>query len=174
MKELAYGHRPCGSAEYSSESRRLTPKQTPNSLDLSRLFTKDTGWSFHVSSPMSSHAREPQFTDTALGFIPIISRHSSEMGNWDSCPAPLDLNLALLGIQVALIMVHHKGCLSAQMSCMRLFPEPWVPAQSCCLKEKIVSESRGILRNDQCPPRELEVILQPDSSMPSTLEASLV
>lgn len=57
---------------------------------------------------------------------------------------------------------------------MLLFPEPGVPAHSCCVKEKIASESRGILRNDQCPPRELEVTLQPDALMPSTPEASVV
>lgn len=57
---------------------------------------------------------------------------------------------------------------------MLVFPEPGFPAHSCCMKEKIVSESRGILRNDRCPPRELEVTLQPDALMPSTLEASVV
>lgn len=57
---------------------------------------------------------------------------------------------------------------------MLVFPEPGVPAHSCCMKEKTVSESRGILRNDQCPPRELEVTLQPDALMPSTPEASMV
>lgn len=76
VKEPTCGHRLCESAEDSFKPYRLTP-QAPNSLDLSGLFTKDTGWSFHVSSPTNSHARKPKFTGIALGFIPRSPWHSS-------------------------------------------------------------------------------------------------